>query len=1064
MALATVIGALAAARGLAVDPVDPTAVQFFEKEIRPLLAERCWKCHGEGKQQGGLRLDIHANLIAGGESGPTVIPGQPDDSPLIQAVRHESFEMPPDGKLTDKQIAALVKWVETGAVWPGDNRPAGRVRRPGQITEQDRQWWAFQPVQRPQPPVSADQQWGLNDIDRFIAQKLTAADLQPAPRADKATLIRRVTFDLTGLPPTPQAVTEFVNDASPEAFEQLVDHLLDSPEYGERMARFWLDLVRYADSDGYRADDYRPNAWRYRDYVIQSFNDDKPYDRFVQEQLAGDELFPGDPEALTATGYLRQGIYEYNARDARGQWQVILDDITDTTSDVFLGLGLQCAKCHDHKFDPLLQVDYFRLQAFFAGLLPRDDLTATTAAEREAHAEAMRDWNEKTADLRAQLAEIEAKPRAAAAEDAIIKFPDDVLAMIRKPVAERTPYEHQIAELSYRQVTYEWDRIERKLKADEKDRYLALKKELSAFDKIKPPALPTIDAATDLGPHAAETLIPKRDNEPVEPGYLTILDPEPAAIAPIDGNPNTTGRRATLARWLTNPDNPLTGRVIVNRLWQQHFGRGLAANASDFGRLGEQPTHPELLDWLTSEFVNRGWSLKQLHRLIVLSETYQQAADHPHADMGRLKDPENRLYWRGSLRRLDAEQLRDSFYAVSGKLQLEPHDGEGIAGEQPRRSIYLRTMRNTRNAMLEAFDAPYWLASAASRHVTTTPIQSLLLINSQFLLKQAENLEGRVRETASDDSERVDLAYQLLFGRSPTSVELHGALAFLQAQASRIDIEQAESAAAQFEYDRIPRRDGQAALITPAHLPMRVPRTDAFPSGDFTVEAFIVIRSVYDSGGVRVIASVWSGNEKEPGWSLGITGKQSRRKPQTLVMQLVGQKANGELGYDPVFSDHTVQLNKPYYVAAAVRLAKPDGTPGDVTFSVKDLGNDDEPLLTAAVPHQIVSGVSGNFPLTIGGRTSKSDARFDGLIDDVRLSQSALAPSELLFTAEAAQDRTVGFWRFEPEPDVFADVSGHGLNIAPTAAKPTTKLDTRRQAWIDLCHVLLNANEFLYVR
>ncbi|HUQ71094.1 MAG TPA: DUF1549 domain-containing protein, partial [Planctomycetaceae bacterium] len=544
--------------GFAADPLDPKQVQFFEKEIRPLLAERCWKCHGEGKQQGGLRLDIHANLIAGGESGPTVIPGKPDDSPLIQAVRHESSEMPPDGKLSDKQIAALVKWVETGAGWPGDNRPAGRVRRPGQITEQDRQWWAFQPVQRPEPPSVVGQQWGLNDVDRFIAAKLIAADLQPAPRADKATLIRRVTFDLTGLPPTPQAVAEFVNDASPNAFEQLVNRLLDSPEYGERQARFWLDLVRYADSDGYRADDYRPNAWRYRDYVIQSFNDDKPYDRFLQEQLAGDELFPGDPEALTATGYLRQGIYEYNARDARGQWQVILDDITDTTSDVFLGLGLQCAKCHDHKFDPLLQVDYFRLQAFFAGMLPRDDLTATTAAEREAHAEAMREWNEKTAEIRAQLAEIEAKPRASAAEDAIIKFPDDVLAMIRKPVAERTPYEHQIAELSYRQVTYEWDRIERKLKADEKDRYLALKKELSAFDKIKPPALPAIDAATDLGPHAAEVLIPKRGQEPVAPGYLTILDPEPAAITPIDGNPNTTGRRATLARWLTNPANPLT--------------------------------------------------------------------------------------------------------------------------------------------------------------------------------------------------------------------------------------------------------------------------------------------------------------------------------------------------------------------------------------------------------------------------------------------------------------------------------------------------------------------------
>jgi mono/diheme cytochrome c family protein len=1058
-------GSAFAAEPVDPQPVDPKLAQFFEREIRPLLAERCFKCHGEGKQQGSLRLDIRANLYTGGDSGPAVIPGNPDDSPLIQAVRHETFEMPPDGKLSDQQIEALVQWVKTGAVWPGDNRAAGHIRRPGQITNEDRKWWAFQPVQRPTPPVLDDNNWGLNDIDRFIAEKRTAANLTPAPRADRTTLIRRVTFDLTGLPPTPAEVESFVNDPSPDAYERLVNRLLDSPAYGERMARLWLDLVRYADSDGYRADDYRPNAWRFRDYVIQSFNDDKPYDRFVQEQIAGDELFPGDPQALTATGYYRLGIYEYNIRDARGQWQVILDDITDTTSDVFMGVGLQCARCHDHKFDPLLQVDYYRLQSFFAGILPRDDLTASTADQRAAHAEAVKDWEAKTAELRAQIAEIEARPRASAAEDAITKFPDDVQAMIRKPVAERTPYEHQVAELAYRQVTYEWDRIERKLKADEKDRYLALKKELAKFDNIKPPDLPTIDCVTDLGPQAAEIFVPKRGKEPVEPGFLTILDPEPAAIAPIENNPQTTGRRAALARWLTSPDNPLTARVMVNRLWQQHFGRGLAANASDFGRLGEQPTHPELLDWLAAEFVDRGWSLKELHRLMLLSETYQQSADHPQPQAGRLKDPENLLYWRGSLRRLDAEQLRDALYAVSGTLQLEPHGGEGVAGEQPRRSIYVRTMRNTRNQLLDAFDAPFWMSSAASRHVTTTPIQSLMLINSQFLLKQAEALEKRVRETPGDDRERVSEVYRLLFGRDPSDAEAQAALTFLRAQAARIDVEQATSAAALFEYDRIPRRDGQAALVTPDHAPMRVPRSESFPNGDFTVEAFFVLRSVYDSGAVRVIASVWSGKETDAGWSFGVTGKQSRRKPQTLVLQLIGKNAKGELAHDPVFSDHHIQLNKPYYAAAAVRMARPDGTPGEVTFSLKDLGNDDEPLLTASVPHQIVTGVAGDFPLTIGGRmSSKSDARFDGLIDDVRLSHTALAPAELLFTAEAAQDRTIGFWRFEPEPNVFADVSGHGLDITPTTSKPTTKHDAQRQAWIDLCHVLLNANEFLYVK
>lgn len=1045
--------------------IAPVVAQFFEREVRPLLAERCFQCHGEQKQSGGLRLDIRANLLQGGESGPSIVPGKPTESLLLEAIRYESFEMPPAGKLPEKEIAILTKWVEMGAPWPGDNRVAGHVHRPGVITDEDRQWWAIQPVLRPELPAVPPTIAIRNDIDRFIAAKLQEQGLSPAPQADRTSLIRRVTFDLIGLPPTPAEVEEFVNDPSPDAYERLVDRLLQRPEYGERWARHWLDLVRYADSDGYRLDSYRPHVWRYRDYVINAFNNDKPYNRFVQEQLAGDELFPGDPEALTATGYLRHWIYEYNSRDAKGQWEIIMNDITDTTADVFLGVGLQCARCHDHKFDPLLQADYFRLQGFFAGILPRDNLIAATEAEQVAHAEAMKEWEAKTAELRTKIAELEAPAREKAAESAITKFPDDVQAMIRKPAADRTPYEHQVAELAYRQVTYEWDNIDKHLKGETKDQVLALRKELAAFDKLKPAELPVVWGATDLGPHAAEVTIPKRGPGLIEPGFPTILDPRPATITPIENQPNTTGRRATLAKWLTSPDNPLTARVIVNRIWQQHFGKGLAVNTSDFGRLGEPPSHPKLLDWLASDFVDQGWSIKALQRQIVLSATYQQAVVNPQADVAKLKDPENRWLWRANLRRLDAEQIRDALYAASGELDLSRHGGPGVANEQPVRSIYLRFMRNNRNALLDVFDEPLGINSTASRYTTTTPIQSLLLINSQLMLQQATALEQRLRGEAPTPEGRIDLAYRLLFGRPAYGDEINAAQGFLREQVSHIDLQEADSEAAKFEYDKIPSRDGQAAVMTPEHPTMQAPHQAEFPSHDFTIEAYVVVRSIYESGAVRVIASSWSGSQEQPGWSFGITGKGSRRKPQTLVLELLGKTAEGKLVHDPIFSDHTIQLNRPYYVAAVVRFSEDVTAPGTVTFYVKDIGNDDEPLQTAVMPHRIQSGIDSTFPFTIGGRMSLKDARFDGLIDDVRLSATALAAPQLLYTAEAAPTETVGFWRFEPNPDVFADVSGHGFHLSPlTRPAAEKRLSAERQAWIDLCQVLLNSNEFLYVR
>jgi hypothetical protein len=868
-------------------------------------------------------------------------------------------------------------------------------------------------------------------------------------------------FDLWGLPPAPEAVEAFVKDKAPDAYERLVDQLLASPRYGERWARYWLDLVRYADSDGFRLDSYRPHAWRYRDYVINAFNTDKPYDRFVQEQLAGDELFPGNPEATIATGYLVHWIYEYNNRDAEGQWKNILIDITDTTGDVFLGAGMQCARCHDHKFDPILQKDYYALQAFFGALVAPEETLAATEAQREDYAKRVKVCEEKTAEVRAEIAAIEEKHKPNAAKKAIAMFPEEVQAMIAKPVNERSPYEHQVAELAYRQVTYEYGRLDSRFKGEEKEKYLALKKKLAEFDKIKPEPLPIAMAAFDLGPKAAPITIPKKGNTPVEPAFLTVLGDAPPVIQPLA---NSTGRRSALALWLTQPDNPFTARVLVNRIWQQHFGRGLAANASDFGKLGEKPSHPELLDWLATRFVADGWSLKKLHKLIVMSATYRQSSHSEITDVAKLKDPENRLLWKFNTRRLEAEQIRDALYAVTGELDLKA-GGPGANFSEPRRSIYCKFMRNTRDPLIDVFDAPFWFQSASSRDTTTTPVQSLLLINSQFMLQRAKALAERLeKEGSMDQAATVQRAYQLTFGRSPSAAETEAAMDFLREQAKRIDPERAGSAKAAFLYDKIPYRDGQAAImsIEGSQSRFEVPDNEALPKGDFAIESYVLLRSVDESAGVRTIAAKWSGNSKDAGWGFGVTGKKSRRKPQTLVLQIYGKKVDGSFGEEAMFSDQNIQLNRPYYLAASVKLAR-DGKPGEVTFYVKDLSNDDEPLLIAKLPHKVTGGFENKEPFTIGGRAPTKGGVFDGLIDDVRLSNAALGVDQLLFTNESINKNTVGYWQFEAKPDVFRDATGHGLDIKPTTKFSKSYVDTRAAALQDFCHVLLNSNEFLYV-
>ncbi len=796
--------------------LDPESIKFFESKVRPVLIARCLKCHGPAQQKGQLRLDSREAVLKGGESGEVVVSGKPGESLLIEAINRTGLEMPPDTPLKENEIAALTEWVRRGLPWPTVDGKSRTLEPGGKgITDADKQYWAFQPIKNPAVPDLKSQISNLksqirNPIDQFIVARLQADGFTPASEADRRTLIRRLTFDLTGLPPTPVEIAEFENDSRDDAYERLVDRLLDSPAYGERWARHWLDLVRYAESDGYRKDDYRPHAWRYRDYVVRSFQTDKPFDRFVQEQIAGDEIDPDNPDALAATGYLRLSLYEYNQRDARTQRNEILNDITDVTGDVFLGFGMGCARCHDHKFDPILQKDYFRLRAFFAGILPQDAKPLATKAEIEAHQAKHAEWEAKTADIRAQLAELEKPHFAKLKASAIFKFPAEIQTILKTDdVRQLTPLDRQLYDLAYRQVQYEHDQIGTKLKDESKKKWDELRAELKKFDDLKPAALPIGYAVTDVGPIAPPTVIPGDKSETdIVPGPLSVLDDSQTKIVPLVTSPNSSGRRAELARWLTSPENPLTPRVMVNRIWQYHFGKGLVATSSDFGRLGESPSHPELLDWLASRFVGQAfqpdpntqstsngvrlesltykpWSFKSLHRLIVTSATYRQSAAHPDADKQALKDPSNRLLWRANIRRLDAEQIRDSMLLVSGKLDMTS-GGPSVPASKPRRSIFTEQRRNSPDPLLDVFDSADGFSSTPERNVTTTPTQALLMINSKDSLARAAEFARRVKSESGDDREsQIALAYRLAFGRDVTEAEIKTALDFFNRQAAR---------------------------------------------------------------------------------------------------------------------------------------------------------------------------------------------------------------------------------------------------------------------------------------
>jgi hypothetical protein len=672
------------------------------------------------------------------------------------------------------------------------------------LKESDKPWGFRRPVLTPDPTVK-NKFWPRNFIDAYILAGLEEHKLSPAPEADRVTLIRRLTYDLTGLPPTPEEIDAFVNDDAVDAYEKVVDRLLASPRFGERWAMFWLDLVRYAETDGFKADDLRPTAWRYRDYVIRSFNDDKPYDRFVKEQLAGDELWPDESDARIAGGLNRHVGYEYNAVNLEQRRQETLNDITDTNAAVFLGLTLGCARCHDHKFDPISQKDYYRFQAFFAGYQPDDGVKVGSREELAEHARRQGEWEAATAEVRSRMESLEGPVRRKESSRRKGRFSKDLQAIYDKPAEQRTPFEQQIAYLIHLQVDVERTEVVKKMSAEVKKQWQDLDRQMQQMELRRPQDLPTAMTATDVGPQAPPTHLLRRGEwrlkgEVIPPGYPTILDERPAVVRP-PASGKTTGRRTALAEWLTGPADTLTARVMVNRLWQGHFGRGIVGTPSDFGAQGEAPSHAELLDRLAIEFVKRGWSLKAMHRLMVLSSTYRQSTRFDAR--ASAVDEENRLLWRMSRRRLEGEAMRDAMLAVAGRLNLQaggpsvmpelPADLGTVGGWKPtadaagrdRRSVYVFAKRNLKYPLFQVFDSPDANEMCSRRNVCTNAPQALTLLNNAIVIGFARSFAERVlAETGGAPDRFVERAVRLALGRTPSTQERTAMVEFLHRQAA----------------------------------------------------------------------------------------------------------------------------------------------------------------------------------------------------------------------------------------------------------------------------------------
>lgn len=778
------------------------SADLFKEQVAPILAENCLMCHGAGLQRGGLDLRTEESILRGGSRGASVIPGKPRESLLYRLIAHQEEPAMPLGleKLSDDKIAVIARWIEglTPKTIVAPAEPAAAVRPAGSpITEKDRAFWSFRTPARPALPKVKKQSWVRNEIDAFVLHRLEEAGLAPAPAADPRALLRRVYFDLIGLPPAPAEMAEFLRDPSDAAYERVVERLLASPHYGERWGRHWLDLARYADSGGYEFDYDRPHAWRYRDWVIKAFNDDMPYDRFIREQLAGDLIRPDDPAALIATGFCRNGPTVDNANNEETRTEE-LDDLVATTSSVFLGLTVGCARCHDHKYDPIPQKDYYRMQAIFVSSQKTDRLLVPQA-EEAAYKARIKEIEAEIKPFRDRIREIEAPVRAELLAEKVefhVKLTESAGAL---GGLTREEYREQTARRFAKDVNLQPEEIEERLSPEALAERRKLQSQIDEINRKRPKPLPAAMGVTDRKqPERAFVHVRgdfRQKGEEVFPGLPVVLAGE--------GTLASEKRRLQLAEWIARPDHPLTSRVVVNRIWQYHFGKGLVRTPSDFGSTGDRPSHPELLDFLATEFVRRGWSWKAMHRLILTSNTYRQASRYDES--AAAKDPENRLLWRMNPRRLEAEVIRDTVLAASGRLNTEM-GGPGIhppidpavvnTGSRPRwpldakegpevwrRSVYIHVKRSVIMPLLEVFDCPVTTVSAPVRATSTVSPQALALLNNPFVLEQAGYFAERVKREAGDAVRaQIERAFEIAFGRKPSAKERVWAEEFLRKQ------------------------------------------------------------------------------------------------------------------------------------------------------------------------------------------------------------------------------------------------------------------------------------------
>lgn len=868
---------------------------FFEREIRPILANNCYDCHSStAKVKGGLRLDTGADIEVGGDTGPVIVKGEPNASRLIEAVRYQNrdLQMPPKNSLSPDAVKKLEQWVALGAPMP-THRPSERPRPPhGMSVEESRQFWSFRPLSFP-PVPSSNSEFVRNPIDAFIQERLTENGLSPAPRADKRTLIRRVTQDLTGLPPAPHEIDDFLSDTTPDAFEKLVERLLNSPHYGVRWGRHWLDVARYSDSNGLDENIGFGNAWRYRDYVVEAFNNDKPYDRFLVEQVAGDLLPNANHQTITATGYLQLGPKVLAEPDIEKLQLDVIDEQLDTLGKTFLGLTIGCARCHDHKFDPIKQTDYYSLAAIFKGTKTFGDQNMGAIKFWYEHPIATDEDKERIKSVDAelkrlnaaaasfknkQIAEIRRKARAQPTDYlvACTEFDLDTPLEEIKRIAEPTKLHARILHHCRRHLEYHrddpifkpwhefikagqtedlrhyytklFDDVEQALaearKKDPKTKTLpdpGLDAARAAlYDNAGFLAVPNVDAfaldQTSLAEYYRLLSIARafESSAPDIPALMGVSDGKVADTVPvlIRGNRKSPGQevsrgfpaairlpkpspafsengsgRLELAHWMADPQHPLTARVMINRLWTWHFGKGLVASTENFGIMGDRPSNPQLLDWLAKTFIRSGWSIKTMHRLILSSNTWQMASHHPQELSYASVDPENRFHWKQNLRRLEAEQIRDSILAVAGRLDLAlggktlplrnrqfvfNHTSEDhTTYDSLRRALYLPVIRNNLYPLFAQFDFPDPTMPTGSRHETVIAPQALVMLNDPLILDSARAMARGIMQSFASAEQRFAAIHRHCLGRPPSQRERERGEAFLRATRDQTTAEQA---------------------------------------------------------------------------------------------------------------------------------------------------------------------------------------------------------------------------------------------------------------------------------